>query len=88
MHVKDFIEHIEKQHPDYHRIWLEGVAHLIQQFYDAGLIDEYIVTILPTELHEGIALTKEIVSANTLQEVDSKTFSNGIAQKTYVNKRA
>lgn len=84
MDVKDFVQQIEKQHPGY-KIWLEGGAHIVQQFYDAGLIDKYIITIIPTELHEGIALTQEIVHADTLQEVDSKTFNNGIVQKTYVN---
>jgi len=84
MNVRDFVQHIEKTHPEYRRIWLEGGAHLVQQFYDAGLIDEYIITIIPTDLHEGIALTKEIVDGDTLEEVSSKTFSNGIVQKQYV----
>jgi len=87
MDVKDFVHDIEKQHPGC-KIWLEGGAHLVQQFYDAGLIDKYIITIIPTELHEGITLPKEIVTANALQEVDSKNFSNGIVQKTYVNRSA
>jgi len=84
MDVKDFVQDIEKQHPGC-KIWLEGGAHLVQQFYDAGLIDTYIITIIPTELHEGIALPKEIVNAGTLQKVDSKTFSNDIIQNTYIN---
>lgn len=86
MDVKDFVKDIEKQHPEYRRIWLEGGAHLVQQFYNADLINEYIITIIPTELHEGIALPKQIVNADALQEVSSKTFSNGIVQKTYVNR--
>lgn len=78
--VQDFMKKIEQEQPDC-KIWLEGGANLVQQFHDAGLIDESIITIIPVDLTEGIALTQDLISGKGFREVSSTDFSHGITQK-------
>jgi dihydrofolate reductase len=85
MDIKDFVDQIETQQPGC-RIWLEGGAHLVQQFYDAGLIDEYIITTIPVDIHEGIALPKQILNREQLREISAFIYSNDIEQRHYVKK--
>ena len=67
-------------------IWLYGGAQLIQSFYTAGLIDEYILTIAPVSLGAGLALPENIVKAEGLTEIASKTFKDGVKQVHLLNK--
>lgn len=66
------------------RLWLMGGAQLIDSFDKLGLIDEYILTILPDTLGAGIALPEQIFKATNLVLVDTITYPNsGIVQKYY-----
>ena len=68
---------------NYKRVWLMGGAMLAESFYNLGLIDEYIITIVPTALGDGIPLLPAIVQAKGLRLVDTKQFASGIVQKYY-----
>lgn len=65
------------------RAWLVGGAQLAASFYRLGLIDEYIITIVPDTLGEGIALLPEMVQAKGCVLVDTKCFASGIVQHHY-----
>ena len=64
------------------RVWLLGGAELIESFAQRGLIDECIITVIPKNLHEGIALPPSVFDG--MREVATKTFSQGIFEKKYV----
>lgn len=65
------------------RIWLVGGGELAQSFEKEGLIDEYIITILPIELKEGTPLGINFENPQ-LEEVETKAFKKDIIQKHYV----
>ena len=63
-------------------IWLVGGSHLIAQFARAGLIDEYIIAIIPVLLGAGIAL----FAGSGQQELvlgDAKAYPSGLVQLRY-----
>lgn len=64
------------------RIWLMGGGELAQSFEKEGLIDEYIVTIIPTELKEGIPLGIDFAHQN-IEEIETKKYKKDIVQKHY-----
>ena len=66
------------------RVWLLGGAELVASFAACGLIDECIITVIPTSLGGGIALPKS--AFNGMHEVATKHFSQGIVEKKYVRK--
>ena len=65
------------------RLWLMGGARLAESFYDLGLIDEYIITIVPKKLGHGIALPASILAAKDMHLVKSIEFPSGIVQNHY-----
>jgi dihydrofolate reductase len=68
------------------RLWLMGGAQLTQSFDELGLIDEYILTILPDRLGEGIALPERIFHEKNLRLENTITYPiSGIVQKYYRN---
>lgn len=64
------------------RLWLVGGGELARSFEKDGLIDEYILTVLPVELKEGIALGIDF-SASHIEELETKKFKKDIIQKHY-----
>ncbi|QQR48626.1 dihydrofolate reductase [bacterium] len=83
--VTDFIKKIAGEKPGC-KIWLEGGASLVQQFLDAHLIDESIITIIPITLNEGIALPHDLVVGTGFNEINSIDYSHDIIQKHFVKK--
>lgn len=70
--------------PHIHRVWLLGGAELIVSFQAEQLIDECVITIVPVDLKEGIALPKSVY--DTICLVGEKQYSNGIVEKRYLRK--
>lgn len=64
-------------------IWICGGAAVVRQFMDAGLIDEYQVTILPVLLGKGIPLFRAS-EARCLLSLKSETVENGMVSCIYV----
>ena len=64
------------------RVWLLGGAELIASFKEFNLIDECIITVIPTILQEGIALPPKVFHG--MQEVESKQLFQGIIERKYI----
>jgi len=64
-------------------IWLLGGAGIIDEFLKHDLIDEYIITIIPILLGEGISLFKENNLTRKLKLVEIKKFNLGVVQVHY-----
>lgn len=69
---------------DIKRVWLLGGSELVASFKAYDLIDECIITIIPTRLHEGIALPEGLF--DNMCEASLKKYSQGIVEKTYIRK--
>ncbi|WP_194191524.1 dihydrofolate reductase family protein [Clostridium chrysemydis] len=77
----EFLKDIRKN--DGRDIWLLGGAELIDEFIKQNLIDEYIVSIIPTILGGGISLFKDNRPLTQLTLIKKETFGD-IVQVTYI----
>lgn len=64
-------------------IWLVGGAALVNQFLSADLIDEYIITIIPTLLGNGISLFQGRNPERNLKLLNVKSYDSGLVQLHY-----
>jgi dihydrofolate reductase len=64
-------------------IWLIGGRELNTTLLNAGLIDEMILTIIPTILGKGIPLFGQQAIERKFKHSDTKTFSTGYVQIKY-----
>lgn len=64
-------------------IWIEGGAHVVQEFLNRGLVDELIVTIAPVFLGDGIRLFDNIDTQNSLSLENVNKFDKGLVQFVY-----
>lgn len=62
-------------------IWLLGGASLAKSFDQENLIDEIILTVVPTVLNKGIPL---IISWDHFKLIDETKLMDGIIQKKYI----
>jgi dihydrofolate reductase len=69
-------------------IWLVGGSELIQDFVQADLIDEYVISIHPRILGAGIPLFRSPLPEQNLIFRDSTTFDSGLVQISYSRRRA
>jgi dihydrofolate reductase len=63
-------------------VYLDG-GRLIQQYLDAGHIDEFIVTVIPVDLGGGIAFLAGEEQWRRLQMTASRIFPSGVEQRRY-----
>jgi dihydrofolate reductase len=68
------------------RAWLVGGGVLAGSFRDHRLITEYIVSIIPVILGEGIPLFAASGEREYLQLTDSRTYPNGVVQLQYLQR--
>lgn len=68
------------------KIWIVGGAKVARLFMKAGLIDEYIITLIPVVLGKGIKLFEEMPQSTELVLKDTKTFDKGLVQLIYDRK--
>jgi dihydrofolate reductase len=70
-------------------IWLVGGSELNYQFEKEGLIDQYIVTVVPVLLREGIPMFTPVgntfvpLEFEKMRLLEHKIFSDGAIQNTY-----
>jgi len=64
----------------FRKIWLVGGGALAGSFSAQNLITEYMITIIPVLLGEGIRLFEGTPGTHTLSLVDSKRYSDGVVQ--------
>jgi dihydrofolate reductase len=64
-------------------IWLVGGGAVNALFAQAGLIDEYIISVMPVVLGDGIPLFHGASMTRRLHLQTSQSFSNGVVQLRY-----
>lgn len=67
-------------------IWLVGGAGLVASFRTAGLIDEYIISVMPVLLGKGLPLFEKAQPRASLQLLDARTYDSGVVQLHYAAK--
>ncbi|MCB9235060.1 MAG: dihydrofolate reductase [Bacteroidia bacterium] len=83
--VADLI-HKLRQKPGKH-IYCDGGGEIVKLFMDHDLIDEYIISVIPTLLGEGKRLFRGGTAPRHIRLVDSKTYPSGLVQLKYVRER-
>ena len=80
--VKDFVQTLrENEGSD---IWLVGGSELVEPFMKDRLIDEFIISIHPVMLGEGIQMFKSGFPKQVLKLKGSITFTSGLVQVHYI----
>src|SRR3989304_9265966 len=83
--AKDFISQLNLR--DNKNIWLLGGASIIDEFLKFDLIEEFIITVIPILLGDGIPLFKGKSNEKKLKLINVKTFDPGLVQLHYKRKR-
>ena len=78
--VKDFIEGLSDENGN---IWLVGGADIVKEFLKNNLIDEFIITVIPIVLGEGISLFGEGCGEHKLKLQNIKSYDSGVIQLHY-----
>jgi dihydrofolate reductase len=65
-------------------IYCDGGAETVQRLLQEGLIDEFIISIIPILLGDGISLFNKRFQEQKLQLVNSKSFEKGLVQLHYL----
>ena len=68
-------------------IYCDGGAEIINEFLKSELIDEFIISIVPVLVGDGIRLFKDGRPEQQLELVNSKTFDTGLTQLHYRRKK-
>ena len=76
--VKDFLNGLEDEN-----VWLVGGAEIAKEFLKHKLIDEFIITVIPTVLGGGIPLFGEECGEHQLKLQNIKKYDSGIVQLSY-----
>jgi dihydrofolate reductase len=68
-------------------VWLMGGGEIVAAFLDAGAIDEFIVTVVPTFIGEGIPLLAPKHRQVPLHLLAARPFPDGVVQLHYEIRR-
>ena len=82
--ANDFINQLNLR--ENKNMWLVGGASIIDEFLKFDLIDEFIISIIPILLGEGIPLFKGGSNEKKLKLIDIKMFDQGLVQLYYKRK--
>ena len=84
--IPGFMRELENQ--NIKKLWMVGGSELIEAFYTQGRIDEFIVTVFPNILKNGIPLKtlRDALKKDELIEQHSIDFGDGVFQKHYIKK--
>ncbi len=77
--VKDFFEGLSNDQ----NVWLVGGAKIASEFLKNNLIDEFIITVIPVVLGEGISLFAEGCGEHNLKLQKIKNYDSGVVQLFY-----
>lgn len=78
----ELVQHLSAQ--GHKRIWLVGGSQLASSFRAAGLITEYVLSIIPVFLGAGRPLFASSGAIENLRLVESKSYPSGLVQVRYV----
>jgi dihydrofolate reductase len=84
--VGEFISALKKK-PGKH-IYCDGGSELVLEMMKLNLIDEFIISVIPTLLGGGIPLFKPGSSIRHLKLVESRSFPSGVVQVHYKRRSA
>ena len=79
--IREFAERLRKQPGK--NLWLMGGGEIIASFLDEGAIDEFIITVVPTFIGEGIPLIAPRPREVPLRLRSMKRFPDGVVQLHY-----
>jgi dihydrofolate reductase len=79
--VERFVERLRRENGK--NVWMMGGGDLIASFLDAGAIDEFIISIVPVFIGEGIPLIAPRHREQTLKLRSVKPFPDGVVQVHY-----
>lgn len=83
----DVREFVKKLNPKNNKnIWLLGGASIVNEFLKNNLIEEFIITIIPVLLGDGISLFRGGLHEEKLKLIDVKDFNMGVVQLHYSRK--
>ena len=68
-------------------IYCDGGAEIINELLKLDLIDEFIISVIPVLLGDGIKLFKAGIPEQSLKLVDTKQFDTGLTQLHYQKKQ-
>jgi dihydrofolate reductase len=77
--VKEFVEGLQ----DDGNIWLVGGANIAKEFLVNNLIDEFIITVIPIVLGEGIYLFEKGCGEQKLKLQNITSYDSGVVQLCY-----
>lgn len=69
------------------QIWLVGGGILAKAFHDESLIDEYMISVIPQLLGEGIPLFAVGAQETPMLLTHAETYDSGVVQMTYRKRR-
>jgi dihydrofolate reductase len=78
--AKDFLNGLRY---DDENIWLVGGGDIVKEFLKNNLIDEFIITVIPIVLGEGIPLFAEGHGEHQLKLQNIKSYDSGVIQLSY-----
>jgi len=79
--VKEFVTRLRAEKGK--NIWMMGGGGLIASFLDEGEIDEFIISVIPTFIGEGIPLIAPKQRTVPLKLLSSKKFPDGVVRLHY-----
>jgi dihydrofolate reductase len=87
IHIRTSLDDVlmEIQQQGYHRVWLVGGGKIISLFMQRGLVDEFIITVIPVILGVGIPLFAS-VPETVLELIQAKALSSGMTELHYRRK--
>ncbi len=77
----DVVDHLRDQ--AYARVWLMGGGELASSFRTQRLISHYMIWIIPVMLGSGIPLFSAATGMDSLNLLETKSFSNGVVLLSY-----
>ena len=79
--IRDLISRIRKQGGK--NIFIDGGSDIVALLRSHGLVDEYVISILPILLGKGIRLFKDVAAEEQLHLVGHTAFASGLVQLYY-----
>lgn len=79
--MEDLLKRLQNQ--GLNRLWLVGGSALVDTFERAGCIDEYIISVVPQLLGDGVPLFTPGRRPRALELVNSRSYPSGLVQLNY-----
>ena len=79
--AEDFVRDLRERNGN--KIWLAGGSELARTFFEAGLVDELRMAIVPILLGSGIPLFPKLRCELPLRLMEEKAFSDGVMRLFY-----